>query len=122
MNWYLAVLKKYTVFDGRASRTEFWMFSLFNFIALIVISVLGTILAGKGSVIGGTLMLLYGLGTLLPNIGVAIRRLHDTGRSGWWILVAFVPFIGFIVLLVFYILESQPGDNEYGPNPHPASP
>jgi uncharacterized membrane protein YhaH (DUF805 family) len=122
MNWYLAVLKKYTVFDGRASRTEFWMFALFNFIALIVISVLGAILAGKGSVIGSALMLLYALGTLLPNIGVAIRRLHDTGRSGWWILLAFVPFIGFVVLLVFYILESQPGDNEYGPSPHPASP
>jgi len=122
MNWYVSVLKKYVEFSGRASRTEFWMFNLFNFIALIVISVLGVIVGGKESAVGSLLMCLYLLATLLPNIGVSIRRLHDTGRSGWWLLLALVPLVGGIVLLVFYILESQVGDNEYGPNPHPATP
>ncbi|MFI4980373.1 MAG: DUF805 domain-containing protein, partial [Nevskiales bacterium] len=64
----------------------------------------------------------YSLAVLLPSIGVSIRRLHDTGRSGFWLLIAFVPIIGAVVLIVFDILESQPGDNEYGPYPHPATP
>ena len=119
MNWYLSVLKKYAVFDGRASRTEFWMFTLFSFIVGIVLSIIDGILHLKGSMGIGALGGLYNLAVLLPSIGVAIRRLHDTGRSGWWLLLALVPIIGWIVLLVFYILESQAGDNAYGANPHP---
>jgi len=119
MNWYLAVLKKYAVFDGRASRTEFWMFALFNFIVGVVLGIFDSMLHLKGSYGIGALGGLYNLAVLLPSIGVAIRRLHDTGRSGWWLLLILIPFIGWIVLLVFYVLESQAGDNAYGPNPHP---
>jgi len=114
MHWYLDVLKKYAVFDGRAQRAEYWMFFLFNFIISIVLTVI------EGA-IGLPLVLtsLYFLAILLPGIAVAIRRLHDTGRSGWWILIALIPLVG-IVLLIFMVLDSQSGDNEYGPNPKSA--
>ena len=83
MNWYLSVLKKYAVFDGRASRTEFWMFTLFSFIVGVVLGIIDGILHLKGTYGIGVLGGLYNLAVLLPSIGVAIRRLHDTGRSGW---------------------------------------
>lgn len=112
MNWYLTVLKRYTVFSGRAARTEFWMFALFNFIASIILGVVDSVLG-----LGALLASLYSLAVLLPSLGVGIRRLHDTGRSGWWLLISLVPLVGIIVLLVFTIQDSQPGDNQYGPNP-----
>jgi uncharacterized membrane protein YhaH (DUF805 family) len=118
MNWYLDVLKKYAVFNGRARRKEYWMFTLFNVIVSIVI---GAIDMGLGLSIGassmGILGLIYTLAILLPAIGVSIRRLHDTGRSGWWLLLVLIPFIGPLVLLVFFVMDSTPGDNQYGPNP-----
>ena len=122
MNWYLSVLKKYVEFGGRASRTEFWMFALFNFIISIVLGVVDSVIGTKTPHGVGILGAIYGLAVLLPYLGVAARRLHDTGRSGWWLLLLFIPIIGWVVLLVFYVLESQPGDNEYGPSPHPLSP
>lgn len=122
MNWYLAVLKKYAVFDGRASRTEFWMFTLINLIAGMVIGFVDRMLGTTGTHGIGILGGLYNLAVLLPSIGVAIRRLHDTDRSGWWFLLIFVPILGWIALLVFYILESQEGDNQYGPKPSTAAP
>jgi uncharacterized membrane protein YhaH (DUF805 family) len=112
MNWYLDVLKKYAVFSGRARRTEYWMFFLFNIIIVIAIGVVESIIGSPG-VIG----LLYSLAVLLPGIAVSIRRLHDTGRTGWWMLVALVPVIGAIVLLIFMIQDSKPGTNQYGANP-----
>lgn len=112
MNWYLEVLKKYAVFSGRARRKEYWMFFLFN---LIIALVLGFIegLAGGPGVIGS----LYSLAVLIPGIAVSVRRLHDTDRSGWWLLIAFVPLIGFIVLLLFMVQEGQTRENEYGSDP-----
>jgi uncharacterized membrane protein YhaH (DUF805 family) len=92
------------------------MFTLINIIIYIVLMVLAKV---GGSVLGmvfGLLYLVYGLGVLLPSIGVTVRRLHDTNRSGWWFLLAFVPVVN-IVLLVFLVLESTPGDNQYGPSP-----
>ena len=112
MNWYLAVLKKYAVFSGRARRKEYWMFFLFNIIIAIVIGVVEGIVGSPG-VIG----LIYSLAVLIPGIAVTIRRLHDTGRTGWWILIGFVPIIGAIVLLVFMVLEGDSGQNDYGANP-----
>jgi uncharacterized membrane protein YhaH (DUF805 family) len=115
MSWYLAVLKKYAQFSGRARRTEYWMFVLFNLIISMVLAFVEGLLGSPG-VIG----LLYGLAVLLPSIAVSVRRLHDTDRSGWWLLVALVPLIGVIVLIVFAAQDSKPGDNAYGPNPKAA--
>ena len=116
MSWYLEVLKKYAVFGGRARRAEYWYFLLFNLIVVIVLSIIDAA-AGTNPLLSG----IYTLAVLLPSIGVAIRRLHDTGRSGWWILIALVPLVGAIVLLVFYVQDSSAGVNEYGPNPKFAS-
>jgi uncharacterized membrane protein YhaH (DUF805 family) len=115
MEWYLAVLKKYVDFSGRARRKEYWMFFLFNIIVSVVVSLVGYVVAGSNgqSALGG----IYSLAVLLPSLGVTARRLHDTGRSGWWILIGLVPFIGWLVLLLFLIEDSKFGDNQYGPNP-----
>jgi len=117
MNWYLEVLKKYAVFNGRARRKEYWMFFLFNIIIAAVLAIIDTYLFGGPSFLYG----LYVLAVLLPALGVMVRRLHDTGRTGWWVLVLFIPLIGHIVMLVFLVLDSQPGDNQYGPNPKGAA-
>lgn len=107
MNWYLEVLKKYAVFEGRARRKEYWFFFLFNITISIVLELVGIM----------ALQLVYGLGVLIPSIAVSVRRLHDIGKSGWLLLIGLIPLIGFIVLIVFAVKDSQPGDNEYGPNP-----
>ncbi len=112
MNWYLAVLKKYAQFSGRARRTEYWMFVLFNLIASVVLAILDGIL-GTAGVIG----VLYSLAVLVPALAVAVRRLHDTGRSGWWLLIGLFPILGWIVLLVFAVQDGNSSDNAYGPNP-----
>ena len=112
MNWYLEALKKYAVFSGRARRTEYWMFMLFNVIAGIILGIVDAIL-GTGGVLGA----IYALAVLIPGLAVSVRRLHDTSRSGWWLLIAFVPIVGAIVLLVFSLQDSTPGPNAYGPNP-----
>ena len=116
MNWYLEVLKKYAVFNGRARRKEYWMFFLFN---IIIAFVLGFIegLVGRPGVVG----MLYSLAVLIPGIAVSVRRLHDTDRSGWWLLIAFIPLIGAIVLLVFMVQDSKSGQNQYGENPKEAT-
>ena len=113
MNWYLEVLKKYAVFQGRAGRKEYWYFILFYILTYIVLAIIdgmtGTFSDGIGLLSG-----LYSLATLIPSLAVAVRRLHDTNRSGWWLLISLVPIIGAIVLLVFMVQESQPGNNQYG--------
>ncbi|OGX13773.1 MAG: hypothetical protein A2351_00685 [Omnitrophica bacterium RIFOXYB12_FULL_50_7] len=115
MNWYIEVLKKYAVFSGRARRTEYWMFFLFNFVIAFVLGFIEGIFKGPG-----VLFWLYSLAILVPGIAVAIRRLHDTGRSGWWILISLIPVIGTIVFIVFMAQDSQPNENQYGPNPKAA--
>lgn len=111
MHWYTNVLKKYVAFEGRARRQEYWMFTLFNIIVSLVIALVDYLI-GTGSILG----MIYSLAVLLPSLSVTARRLHDTGRSGWWILISFIPFIGAIILLVFLCQDSQ-GDNKYGANP-----
>ena len=122
MNWYLEVLKKYAVFSGRARRKEYWFFVLFNIIIGLALTFIdfSTGLYDVESEIG-LLSSLYSLAVLVPSIAVTIRRLHDTSRTGWWFLIAFVPIIGVIVLLVFMVFDSTPGDNQYGPNPKDAT-
>jgi len=118
MNWYLEVLNKYAVFAGRARRKEYWFFVLFNIlinVALLAADwVTGTFNPETGV---GILSGVYGLAILIPSLAVTIRRLHDTGRSGWWCLVSLIPILGGLVLLYFMVSDSDSGQNEYGPSP-----
>ena len=118
MNWYIKVLKNYAVFSGRARRKEYWMFVLFNIIfaivAIILDNILGTAMEGVGY---GLIYALYMLAVIIPSIAVAVRRLHDTGRSGWMILICLIPLIGGIWLLVLLVLDSNAGENKFGPSP-----
>ena len=111
MNYYIECWKKYVEFSGRARRKEYWMFILFNliasFVAGVIDGVLGTVMIGS----------LYSLAALLPGLAVCARRLHDTDRSGWWILIGLIPILGWIVLLVFMCMDSTPGENRFGANP-----
>lgn len=110
MHWYLEALRKYAVFSGRARRKAYWMFALFNFIIALVIGLVAYILSrtsGTGASILGNV---YQLAVLIPSIAVGVRRMHDTDRSGWWLLFP-------IVNLVFLLLEGQRGDNRFGPDP-----
>ena len=116
MNWYLILMtQKYASFSGRARRTEYWMFFLVYFVIALVIGVVEGLLS-----IGGYLTGIFALVHLLPSLGVTVRRLHDTGRSGWWILLSFIPIIGALVLLYFMVISGEPQDNAYGPNPKTA--
>ena len=119
MFWYLEALKKYAVFGGRARRREYWFFFLVNGIISILLSVIDSSFsspfdadAGFGALSG-----IYTVAVLLPGLSVGVRRLHDTGKSGWWLLICLVPFVGVIVLLVFLIMDGEPEENQYGPNP-----
>jgi uncharacterized membrane protein YhaH (DUF805 family) len=112
MNEYLKAWKKYAEFSGRSPRKDFWMFILGHIVVAIVLSVIASTSEQLMWV-----MPLYGLAVLLPALGLAVRRLHDTGHSGWWLLIGLVPLVGSIVLIVFYATDSQPGSNKYGPNP-----
>jgi uncharacterized membrane protein YhaH (DUF805 family) len=118
MNWYLKVLKQYADFNGRARRKEYWMFVLFNMIfgivAIVLDNVLGIAMEGIGY---GPLFGLYMLAMIIPSIAVEVRRLHDVGKSGWMIFIALIPLIGSIWLLVLFVTDGNPGENEYGLNP-----
>lgn len=112
MEWYLTVLRKYVDFSGRARRKEYWIFFLISFLASVVLQFVGSLFNA-----GGMLSGLYSLAVLLPGVAVSIRRLHDTSRSGWMALLGLIPFVGWIILLVFAAQDSTPGTNQYGPNP-----
>jgi uncharacterized membrane protein YhaH (DUF805 family) len=118
MDWMLMPLRRYAEFSGRSRRKEYWMFALFAFLVGIVLSIVERIV-GLDAVVGpyGFLLLLFWLAFLVPSIAVGIRRLHDTNRSGWWLLIALVPLIGAIVLLVVYVTEGTTGPNDFGPDP-----
>lgn len=117
MNWYFAVLKKYAVFAGRARRREYWVFILINLLISLVLGVIDKTMGIADEDGWGPFRGIYTLVILLPSIAVTVRRLHDTGRSGWWVLIGLLPCIGAIVLLVFTVDDSQTGENQYGPNP-----
>lgn len=120
MDWYLGVLKKYAQFTGRARRKEYWMFVLFNFLISLVLGLIDGLLGLGGESGIGLLGGLYTLAILVPAIAVSVRRLHDTGRSGWWLLIALVPLVGGLVLLVFMVLPGQTGPNAHGEDPKAA--
>jgi uncharacterized membrane protein YhaH (DUF805 family) len=118
MNWYLEVLKKYAVFEGRAGRKEYWFFILFNILISMALGYVDWLTGNINPETGlGILSGIYALGVMLPGMAVSVRRLHDTDRSGWWLLITFVPVIGAIVFLYFMVLDSNPETNEYGPTP-----
>lgn len=109
--------RKYATFEGRARRSEYWYWALFQILV-------GFVLIGIDYSVSlivlddmGILTTLFSLVVLVPNIAVTVRRLHDIGRSGWWYWIYFVPILGFIVLLVFCVTDSKQEENEYGPSP-----
>jgi uncharacterized membrane protein YhaH (DUF805 family) len=108
MNWYLEALKKYAVFEGRARRKEYWIFTLFNVIIVFLLVFVAVLFLGQEA--GSIVNFLYSLAVLIPSIAVGVRRMHDTDHSGWWILLP-------IVNLVFAVQDSQPGSNRFGQNP-----
>ena len=111
MEHFTAAIQQFSNFEGRNTRTQYWMFVLFNMIfyigCMIVDRVLGTQFIG----------VIYSLLLLLPGLAAAARRLHDTGKSAWWLLIGLIPLLGAIVLIVFMVQDSEAGDNAYGPNP-----
>jgi uncharacterized membrane protein YhaH (DUF805 family) len=114
------VIKKYVEFSGRARRKEFWMFVLISAVISLVLSIIDRAIGTDSANGGGLLKSIYGLAVLLPSIAVAVRRLHDIGRSGWWLLLSFLIVIGWIILIIWYAQEGQPGGNKYGPDPKAA--
>jgi len=140
VNWYLKVLKKYAVFHGRARRKEYWYFILFSTLIYFAFALIDVVAGFSDEITdGGPLSTLYYLAVILPEIAVAARRLHDTSHSGWWQLMAFpilaVPWLtnhhqefwsllvvvitlpGLMVLLLWQVRDSDPGENRWGPNP-----
>ena len=129
MEWMLLPYKRYAEFSGRSRRMEYWMFRLFEFgvlMALLVLSIGLSAAAGSdgGDTAGGIfesigvlLIMALVLGSFIPGLAVTVRRLHDTGRSGWMLLISLIPLIGPIVLLVFLFSDGTHGPNEYGSDP-----
>lgn len=109
-----ALQQNYCNFSGRASRSEFWWYVLFTFLVSVVIGWIGFVSRDLGNVINT----LVGLALLLPGLGLSVRRLHDTGRSGWWILINLIPVVGNIIYLVWMCQDSQMTPNQYGSVPH----
>lgn len=117
MNWYLMALKKYAVFSGRSRRKEYWMFCLFSFIFAIAAMILDGVLGTAAGLGYGLIYLVYALAVLIPSIAVSVRRLHDVGKSGWFILIGLIPIIGAIWLIILVCTDSDAGVTKYGPNP-----
>ena len=122
MYWYFVPLRKYAVFSGRAHRTEYWMFTAWNFVVVFLITFIGLLIEFilPVAVIAGIfdiIQVLYVLYAFIPSLAVWVRRLHDTGRSGWWSMIGFIPIVGVIGFFVFALMDSDSGENKYGPNP-----
>ncbi|TMX44016.1 DUF805 domain-containing protein [Vibrio rotiferianus] len=117
-DWYYKVILNYTNFNGRARRQEYWYFTLVNVLVNLVMGIIDRVI---GSVMQmdnfGFFGVIYALFIIIPSIAVTVRRLHDSGRTGWWALIAFVPVIGILVLLYFLIQDSEEGSNQYGVSP-----
>jgi uncharacterized membrane protein YhaH (DUF805 family) len=131
MNYYLKAFKNYATFNGRATRTDYWMFALINLIfgiiAMIIDHLLGTcfkldLAMGTQTMLYGYVYAIYNLVVFIPGLALGVRRLHDVGKSGWFFLIVFLPLIGAIWLLVLFCTDSQAGENAYGPNPKELSP
>ena len=119
LDWMMMPLKRYTDFAGRSRRKEYWFFLLGVFIVAILLSIIEGILGLSGMVGGvyGPLTTLFLLGIIIPSIAVQIRRFHDQDKSGWFVLLSFIPFLGGLIVLVFMFLEGTKGPNRFGPDP-----
>ncbi len=106
-----AFTQKYADFSGRARRSEYWYFTLFNFLMAVIVGIIDGIIGYP------ILTILYVLAIIIPGMAMAVRRLHDTGKSGWYLLIGLIPLIGTIILIVFYVTDSDSGENQYGLNP-----
>lgn len=115
MDWYLRAWKKFGVFDGRATRKEYWVFSLINFFVMMILSVVDIFIFPILY-----LIVIFFFASLLPSLAVGVRRLHDIGKSGWWMFISLVPLVGGIWLLVLFLSDSMANENKYGPNPKQA--
>lgn len=119
--WKFAVLKNYANFEGRNRRTPYWMFFLANLCVNLTVAVIFWLLAAtklRGvAIIFFFLSLAYAIVMLIPGLAATVRRLHDIGKSGWFILISIVPLVGGIILLIFLLQKSDPGPNKYGPEP-----
>jgi len=121
MDWMLLPLRRYAEFTGRSRRQEYWMFFLFVLLVTIGLSIIEGIFGlriGEAGILSG----LFSLAILIPAIAVGIRRLHDIDRSGWWLLIGLIPFVGAIVMIVFMATRGTTGDNRFGPDPIANSP
>jgi len=116
MNWYFKVLKQYADFNGRASRKEYWMFVLFNFIISIIAVIIDVILELEMEGIG-PIFIIYFFVIFIPRIAVGVRRLHDSGKSGWMMLIVLIPMIGIIWYIILMTIDSDFGENQYGEDP-----
>ena len=116
MKWFIKCIQHYADFSGRARRKEYWMFYLFYAIFYFCTTIIDMIL---DSDIGGTGIVswIFMLATFVPFLAVCVRRLHDIGKSGWWMLINLVPLIGGIWFFILTLLDSEPGDNQWGSNP-----
>jgi uncharacterized membrane protein YhaH (DUF805 family) len=119
MNWYLGPIKKYAVFNGRATRMEYWLFIVCNWIVMIVAAGIDYLVLQSTTLnsLYGIVSLLYSLAVFIPTLALLWRRLHDVGKSGWWIFITLIPIVGGIWFFVLLFTDSQRGENKYGPNP-----
>lgn len=122
MKWYFHALRNYAVFRGRARRREYWTFELMNAAIALALFVLAVELGKAGYPYFVSLPFLYIAATMIPSLSSLIRRLHDTGRSGWWFWINLIPLFGPISMFIFTVEDSQAGENRYGPNPKQQSP
>jgi uncharacterized membrane protein YhaH (DUF805 family) len=129
IDWYKKCIRQYADFSTRARRSEYWYFALANIIVGIILYALAAITLVSAIVVKGTssppllpalffgILILYCLFIFVPSLAVTVRRLHDIGKSGWWYFIGYVPLVGPILLLVWSFTDSQPGENQWGPNP-----
>ena len=128
---YKSMFKKYAKFSGRSRRSEYWLAGLTNFIIVIALYLIAFIpliisTANHGEPsdlsfafigLGGLLIFAYFIAVFVPSLALSVRRLHDTGKSGWFLLLNLIPYVGGLIIFIFNVLDSQPGENQYGPNP-----
>lgn len=116
MNYYSICLSKFADFSGRARRQEYWTFALVNCLIAMLLLTLG-LAFGEDSPASNIMVTIFYLIMLVPNLSVSVRRLHDIGKSGWYMFLSLIPLIGGLILLIWSLMDSEPGENQYGKNP-----